>query len=1281
MKKGSQKIILIFIAVIFLILLLLKFSLNSSYAAHLISKKISANFKGSLFWDQQKISFHNGKLSIRNFLIYDENLDSVIIVNHASAVISLKSLLKGNIFIKDIYLTNAEVSLRIGEDSSMNVVSAFLPKKRTAEKKSKRQPVIDLEKINIKNCNLLFVNDINSMKFSADSICCSGSYNITSTIADVILKTKNVSFVYKDSVEIDSLNFEGEINRNKLPKFAIELFESDDRIKLNGQIDNVNDITNSSAQIKIGGNLKLSNYSQFIKNKEIEKGEVELTILQKETFNNPDINSRCKYFVTDRNDKSIIKELELEFLLKNKSVDIRPLIVTLNDNTKIESSGNIDFSKVFPNGFMNKNQSFNYTKYNIKAKLNSKTPAKRKDIDKTIKNVVGAIKINGSGILKDSVNANGHIELMSDFFPAKNIKDKIKLKSVFNIQKKNLDLNAVVKSNYTGEGYINGKFDSGSDSLDFRVENLMFDTEILNKYTGVDFFGILTINGELIGSLKRLRTDIYISGDNIAIDSVFVNQMKCVLSVNNENGKAYGHLQLNSNAGYGELIFDSKCFKDESFEIIKNPEIKAKLTANINNINPILGNGLKGDIKINSEFEGPLESGMGSALLLSEIIDVNYLKIKDAQLKLSYFNKKILIDTLLGTLPNGYITGKGDISDFKSFNANVDGEIQIDSINVVHDYNNGGLFNFNVKGNGFFDNPVVKLKSNVDNPVLLGQDLDSLVIAANMIGGIVDFNIYSDFKSYGSFNLNDKRYSVHATLDSTDFMTFLLPKDQGKWKGLVSGYSYVKGTETRVDSLVLDLYNVNLDYDTLNVANSEAVSFFYSGDSLYMKDLLVNLMDNGTIKMKGDISSSGRGKLDGSFNLPYSALEYLTDDLREGKGYLNGGLNISGSLKQPLINGYFSSDSTSSFIITSTDQKFQVKNIIGNFNDTSITFSKSFFNIDDGEFEFEGVVSSPERKLDSSNINMSFNFNELPVIVPDDGEFSLSGNINVITNKGKGKTVGDVKINDGIYYKNLSLNIFDKDNRSRKKTEKNNKNKITENIKLDLQLLPYNPVNVDNNIAYLNVLPQVKLQGSFAKPIVAGRAKVVDGYISFRNREFKIKRGVLDFVDPYSNNPNVDIEAVVKIDKWEVTILVSGNTNDKLDFRLKADPFLSDREILSLLLIGKPEISGIEDAISVAGEFAGEYLGRTVGKVNTMFSLPVDKVSVSSNDISNGLKVSIEQDISKYLSTVYSINMKNGDVTRKAELLLKIFDNFSAKGFTETDAKKGIEVEAGFEKQ
>src|SRR5262249_60235116 len=109
----------------------------------------------------------------------------------------------------------------------------------------------------------------------------------------------------------------------------------------------------------------------------------------------------------------------------------------------------------------------------------------------------------------------------------------------------------------------------------------------------------------------------------------------------------------------------------------------------------------------------------------------------------------------------------------------------------------------------------------------------------------------------------------------------------------------------------------------------------------------------------------------------------------------------------------------------------------------------------------------------------------------------------------------------------------------------------------------------------------LNLQGTYASPVVLGRAEIDRGRVYFQGNTYVIRRGAIDFTNPQRFDPLFDIEAESRVRSYNVTLKVNG-TLERVYPTLTSDPPLSTVAILSLLA-GADE-SRVETAQSMQSE-------------------------------------------------------------------------------------------------
>jgi hypothetical protein len=95
-------------------------------------------------------------------------------------------------------------------------------------------------------------------------------------------------------------------------------------------------------------------------------------------------------------------------------------------------------------------------------------------------------------------------------------------------------------------------------------------------------------------------------------------------------------------------------------------------------------------------------------------------------------------------------------------------------------------------------------------------------------------------------------------------------------------------------------------------------------------------------------------------------------------------------------------------------------------------------------------------------------------------------------------------------------------------------------LRFDVQIdAPPGSLRIANNIARLQAQADLRLQGTYDRPLLSGRADIDRGVVDFEGNRYEITRGTIDFVNPAAIEPYFDIEAETRVRIAEQTYRVT----------------------------------------------------------------------------------------------------------------------------------------------
>lgn len=125
-------------------------------------------------------------------------------------------------------------------------------------------------------------------------------------------------------------------------------------------------------------------------------------------------------------------------------------------------------------------------------------------------------------------------------------------------------------------------------------------------------------------------------------------------------------------------------------------------------------------------------------------------------------------------------------------------------------------------------------------------------------------------------------------------------------------------------------------------------------------------------------------------------------------------------------------------------------------------------------------------------------------------------------------------------------------------------------VLLDVDLAASGNVWIRNSTAQIESRLDLHIGGRLDRPELTGRIWLYEGgTVRFRDVEYRVVAGTLDFTEPGRLDPYLDLNAQTRVAPYEVFLRVEG-TAERFRYELNSDPPLSQPDIIALLLTGSP---------------------------------------------------------------------------------------------------------------
>jgi translocation and assembly module TamB len=587
-----------------------------------------------------------------------------------------------------------------------------------------------------------------------------------------------------------------------------------------------------------------------------------------------------------------------------------------------------------------------------------------------------------------------------------------------------------------------------------------------------------------------------------------------------------------------------------------------------------------------------------------------------------------------------------------------------------------------LKGQGSLQKPVVTAGLTVQKPRLNGQAWPDFHVQASLKERRLDLDADLNFSLKAHGRLDSGDFNVTARLADTDLSPYLAMTGGAQWSGRLSGRLEAEGNWHHLQQIRADLEisDARLRYDTLELLSTRHLTAQLSKGGIDLPACRLDLMQGGYVNLFGAGDLRQGLKLTADGRLPLAALAPFSDMLAGARGALTFEARLGGALDDL----QWQADVNLADVgldIPALDQEVQKLNGHIRIQPRELVVEQVAGQVDGGKFTLAGQVKLDHLKPSSGKL--VFTARSLPLQWPDTMDVVVNSSLTLESADHQSTLSGQVVVLEGTYYKDVRLNLLSVVGQPQRAQPVPSTYQLPAwlaAIRLDVAINHRYPLLVDNNLARLQVVPDLKVTGTLGRPVVSGRAQVTEGEVIFRRKSFTVKRGVVDFINPYKIEPTLDIAAEAQIRQWLVSLNLSG-TPDKLSFKLSSVPQASESDILSLILLGRTS-SELASGQGGGGQSTRQMLasliatawGEDVKKRSGVDILEVDTGSDTSDQNSDNIQVTVGKRLSRRLTVKYEVESGSGELIQRAVSEYRFLEHVLASGFQDSVGGYGGEL-------
>lgn len=796
-----------------------------------------------------------------------------------------------------------------------------------------------------------------------------------------------------------------------------------------------------------------------------------------------------------------------------------------------------------------------------------------------------------------------------------------------------------------------------------------------------DFWDRPGTSGRLQGTLQvggRLgnpRAELLLAGAGVAAENVRIGDLEAALRL--EEGRLeVAQLTVRNQRSVLAASGSMRLMEATTGQWLSDPPLQLEVAATpfyVEDFTPLL----KGRTDLSAQLSGSLRRPLGSVTLTGKDLDTGYQKLPRLQLNGLLETDGVRLDSLEAGVASGEtLTAKGWLGYDQSYAIELESDgIALQHIDLLNQHfpATEGTASLNLKGEGTLAHPRLDGRLAVTGVRISGSPVDDLLLDLGLEDRLATISGRLNFELSGSYHLDTHHFDLRALFRETSIAPYTRIAGLPDLKGRLSGSLVARGTPEQSTDITAeaDISGLSLTYRDSVFLRTERLRFSMANGQVRIPRSRLSLLTSGWLEISGQGGVDGPLDFEGAGVVPLQALAPFVEDLDNPTGSVSfqsriGGTRTAPDLRLELVLNDIGCDLPG--LAT------RLHGLEGNvlLTPDALRVAQLKGMLDTGTFELSGDLALKD--FSPLRVNARLNANALPLAVPDTLDVLMNGNLQFSGTPDDANLRGTLTLIEGLYYKDVNLSPLKSLERKpppAPAAPRTYPYPFLKNLTLDVAVKHRNPFLVDNNLASLEITPDLRIGGSLERPVVDGRIEVPSGTVTYYHRSFTVDKGVVDFVSPYRIEPLVNLESETQVRSWTIRLTVSGPP-DNLRFQLTSTPQETDQDILSLLLVGKTsrELIAGEGGSSASPEqlMAQLVAGGLVEEVKKTTGVDLLEVEASGEG-SNGeeadthIKVTVGKELSRRLMVKYATESQGGEVVQRAEAEYRLLEHFLLTAF------------------
>ncbi len=786
----------------------------------------------------------------------------------------------------------------------------------------------------------------------------------------------------------------------------------------------------------------------------------------------------------------------------------------------------------------------------------------------------------------------------------------------------------------------------------------------------------------MTGSVKQPQAELSLQGSDITTTAGPVGNAKLKVKFGNGLCKV-DTLDITRGQTAFHLSGQVQLLDPDSFQVLPDPAFALDVAGKQIEMSDYTDQ-VSATIDLRAQLKGTLSDPSGTLAVRADNVVIEGQSLDSVELDAVVGDRKIRLAPLrINGKKGDEITAQGWIAFDQSFELTVGSDNwALAQIELLKDAGEvAGDLRFDFTGTGTLNTPVIDGVVQVLGLTLNRQPFKDISMNLALRDQRATLHATQAFDLEAAYALDSGDFTVAAVFDRTRLKPFFALAGQADFTGQVTGSVKAHGNRRHLMQATaqVDLVLLEIIYGTEMLVSTQNLQAELKDSRFVLPESTWSILEQGRLTLLGN------GAFDGSINLSIdgsipleAANPFLTavDDL---EGQISIRATIAGKAINPTIDAQVDLEDIS---VTLPIILQRLHGLNGSIQvlDSKVTFEDVAGQIGKGRFDVSGTVGLA--KWQPESVDIVFKAHQIPVDIPETMSLSLNSSLSFKGDRESAFAEGEIIVLDGLYYKDVNLNpLSGFTTVKRAAPARTVKTAIPfGHTVLDVSVKRRQPLVVDNNVAYLEISPDLRLQGTVNHPVLSGRARVDTGEIYYGGKTFVVKRGIVDFLNPYKIESTLDIRSEVVVRDWLITLLISGTLED-LKVELSSDPSESRADILSLLVAGKTsaEIRGGKGGASMsASQMMAQLVASTFGD-DIKAATGIDYLEVAATDDpahgeSDLIKVTIGKKLTERMTLKYAVSSNKGETVRSTISEYQLRDSLIVSGFQDSKGIYGGEL-------